>query len=237
MQLSIVIPCYNEAKNIPLILERFSKSITDQNIEVLLVNNGSTDDTAEVLDRLLPDYEFASSVLVPVNQGYGYGILQGLKAAKGEYLGWTHADLQTDPTDIIKVWSIIRERGERPVYVKGARKGRPLFDQFFTMGMGIFESFYFRMLMNDINAQPNVFPRCFYEKWDNPPYDFSLDLYAVFMAKKSGLEVVRFPVLFPERIHGKSSWNTGLKAKWKFIKRTISFSIELKRKRMMCTKT
>lgn len=229
MRISIVVPCYNEAENIPLILERFGEVIKTDEVEVILVNNGSTDNSAAVLEELLPKYPFAKTVLVPVNQGYGYGILQGLDSTQGEYIGWTHADMQTDPADVLKALEIIRESADKNIYVKGNRKGRPLFDQFFTWGMGFFETLYFRTPMDDINAQPNIFPREFYNSWENPPYDFSLDLYAVYMAKKAGMPVVRFPVLFPERIHGESKWNNeGLKSKWKFIKRTLQFSVELK---------
>lgn len=231
MKLSIVVPCYNEADNIPLILERFDEVIKTDEVEVILVNNGSTDNSAVVLDELLPNYSFARTVFVPVNQGYGYGILQGLNAAEGDYIGWTHADMQTDPADVLKALDIINNSKDKNIYVKGNRKGRPAFDQFFTWGMGIFETIYFKTHMDDINAQPNVFPKGFYEGWDNPPYDFSLDLFAVYTAKKAGLLIVRFPVLFPERIHGESKWNNeGLKSKWKFIKRTIQFSKELKRR-------
>lgn len=231
MKLSIVVPCYNEADNIPLILERFDEVIKTDEVEVILVNNGSTDNSAVVLDELLPNYSFARTVFVQVNQGYGYGILQGLNAAEGDYIGWTHADMQTDPADVLKALDIINNSKDKNIYVKGSRKGRPAFDQFFTWGMGIFETIYFKTPMDDINAQPNVFPKGFYEGWDNPPYDFSLDLFAVYTAKKAGLLIVRFPVLFPERIHGESKWNNeGLKSKWKFIKRTIQFSKELKHK-------
>lgn len=231
MKLSIVVPCYNEADNIPLILERFDEVIKTDEVEVILVNNGSTDNSAVVLDELLPNYSFARTVFVQVNQGYGYGILQGLNAAEGDYIGWTHADMQTDPADVLKALDIINNSKDKNIYVKGSRKGRPAFDQFFTWGMGLFETIYFKTPMDDINAQPNVFPKGFYEGWDNPPYDFSLDLFAVYTAKKAGLLIVRFPVLFPERIHGESKWNNeGLKSKWKFIKRTIQFSKELKHK-------
>ena len=228
MKLSIVVPCYNEEENIPLILRSFSKHIRDENIEVILVNNGSTDQTANVLEKLLPKYSFARTVLVPVNQGYGYGILQGLKEANGDYIGWKHADMQTDPGDIVKAYHIIQNCSE-DVYIKGHRRGRSIFDQIFTWGMGCFETIYLGQRMWDINAQPNIFPRSFYLRWKNPPYDFSLDLYAVFMARKNKIKVIRFDVLFPKRIHGMSSWNTGLKAKWKFIRRTIDFSIKLKK--------
>ncbi len=228
MKLSIVVPCYNEEENIPLILERFQEVIEREDIEVILVNNGSTDNSAQVLEQLLPKYSFAKTTLVAVNQGYGYGILQGLAMCRGEYIGWTHADMQTDPADIIKALHVI-EQEKGLVFVKGRRKGRPLFDVLFTVGMSIFETCYLHKKLYDINAQPNIFPKVFYDGWEEPPQDFSLDLYALYMARKKGLKVIRFPVLFPERIHGESKWNTGLQSKWKFIKRTIDFSVKLKK--------
>ncbi len=229
MKLTVVVPCYNEAENIPLILKRFNEVIGKRNIEVILVNNGSTDCSAEIIRELIPEYHFARTVYVPVNQGYGYGIIQGLKVADGDYIGWTHADMQTDPADIVKAYQIIKKRKDEKVFIKGNRKGRPFFDEIFTRGMGIFESIYFKMPLMDINAQPNIFPREFFVSWNNPPFDFALDLYALVWAKQQELKIVRFAVDFPERMHGESKWNTdGLKSKWKFIKRTLKFSRELK---------
>lgn len=109
MKLSIVVPCYNEEQNIPLILNRFGEIIEREDIEIILVDNGSTDDSAIVLAELLPKYPFARTIRVEVNQGYGYGILQGLKKCRGEYIGWTHADMQTDPADILKALAIIEQ--------------------------------------------------------------------------------------------------------------------------------
>lgn len=111
MKLSIVVPCYNEAENIPLILKRFSDIIMRNDIEVILVDNGSTDTSPQILSELLPVYSFARSVKVDVNQGYGYGIVQGLKSCNGEFIGWTHADMQTDPADLIKALYLIERNG------------------------------------------------------------------------------------------------------------------------------
>lgn len=229
--LSIIVPCYNESKNIPLLLERFQTAFASRaDVEVVLVNNGSTDSSAAVLKELVPNYPFATVAHVEVNQGYGFGILSGLRAAQGTFIGWTHADLQTDPGDVLKALDIL-EQHQHPeqMYVKGRRRGRPLFDEVFTAGMGVFETLYLHAPLWDINAQPNIFHRSFFESWNNPPHDFSLDLYALYMAHKQKKEIIRFDVLFPERIHGESSWNTGLKAKWKFIKRTLQFSVSLKK--------
>lgn len=227
---SIVIPCYNEEKNIPLILENFNNVIQRDDIEVLFVNNGSKDQSENILNELIPQYSFATVIEVKVNKGYGFGILQGLREARGEYLGWTHADLQTDPEDVIKAINIIEENNSPDhIFVKGKRKNRPWMDQLFTRGMSVFESAYLGEFLSDINAQPNLFHKNFYLSWGDPPYDFSLDLFVLYTAKKKKLNIHRFNVVFPDRLYGQSSWNTGLPAKWKFIKRTINFSAVLKK--------
>lgn len=232
MKLSIVVPCYNEAENIPLILERFRAVISRDDIEVVLVDNNSSDNSKTILAELLPKFGFARSVFEPT-PGYGNAILAGLRAAKADYIGWTHADMQTDPKDAIRALEIMEGAGSpKDMYVKGRRRGRPLMDVVFTLGMSVFETLYMRCVLFDINAQPNIFHRSFFEAWQNPPGDFALDLYALYLAKTMRLRVARFPVVFPKRIHGTSTWNTGFASKWKFIKRTIKFSRELKKKLM-----
>ncbi len=233
MRLSVIIPCYNEARDIPQLLERFASALQERtDIELILVNNGSTDDTAAVLTELLPRYPFVHTVTVTKNQGYGAGILSGLKAAQGEYLGWMHADLQTDPADVLKAYALLEQKNfPEAVFIKGHRTGRPLVDTLFTLGMSIFESLYLRARLWDINAQPTIFHRSSYMTWETPPQDFALDLYAFYMARKQRLTVLRFPVRFPPRTHGTSHWNTSAAAKWKFIVRTLAFSRTLKKRR------
>jgi len=230
MKLSIIVPCYNESKNIPLILEEFA-SVIRKDVEVVLVNNGSTDNSEQVFTDLAPKYPFARVVNVKINQGYGFGITSGLKEARGDFIGYTHADMQTDPADVLEALEIIdKQINPKNCYIKGDRKGRPLFDQFFTMGMSVFETIYLGKKLWDINAQPNIFHKSFFDRIEGGcPKDFSLDLYFLYIAQKQGLEIVRFDVLFPERVNGESTWNTGLASKWKFIKRTIDFSTKLKK--------
>lgn len=230
-KLSIVIPCYNEGENIPLLLEKYGQAIQRDDIEVVLVDNGSTDTTRELLKILGAKYLFLKVVTVPLNQGYGFGILSGLKEAGGEYLGWTHGDLQTSAADVIEALELIEKLGNpQNIYVKGARRDRPLLDRFFSWGMALFETFLLGTVVYEINAQPNIFHRSFLELWRDPPYDFSLDLYALYLGKKAGLRFLRFPVVFSKRAHGQSKWNTGLLGRWKFIKRTVEFSWVLKKR-------
>jgi glycosyltransferase involved in cell wall biosynthesis len=229
MKLSLVIPCYNEAKNLPLLLARCSAlAAARPDVEVVLVDNGSRDDTPAHL-RHLASYPGCRSVRVEVNQGYGFGILSGLRAAKGEVLAWTHADMQTDPMDALRGLSIF-EASAQPdrLFVKGRRYGRTAADVVFTVGMSVFESALLGRAMWDINAQPTMFHRRVFEAWVSPPHDFALDLFAYYSAKRAGLEVDRFPVRFGERAHGSSHWNVNWAAKIKFIRRTMDYSFRLR---------
>jgi glycosyltransferase involved in cell wall biosynthesis len=235
VKLSLIIPCYNEAANLPLLLDRCA-SLQGIDIEIILVDNGSSDNSPQVLQTLLPNYPHCRSVRVPINRGYGFGILYGLKVARGEFLAWTHADLQTDPKDVLRGLAIFEEIGNasagscNDIYVKGQRINRPFADIVFTVGMSIFETLLLRTKLLDINAQPNMFSRKFFESWVNPPHDFSLDLFVYFTARNQGLPVYRFPVEFGKRAHGASHWNVNWMAKMKFIRRTIDFSLELKKR-------
>lgn len=228
MKFSLVIPCYNEAANLPLLLERCKALGAREGIEVILVDNGSTDDSPAVLTRMLPAYPGCRSVRVEVNQGYGFGILAGLRAARGDILGWTHADMQTDPQDVLAGLACFRSHPDK-VFVKGRRYGRPAMDVLFTVSMSVFETVLLARPMWDINAQPTLFSRHFFETWASPPHDFALDLYAYYQACVQGLTVLRFPVRFGPRAHGVSHWNVNWTAKKKFIRRTVDFSIDLKK--------
>ena len=229
MRFSLVIPCYNEAANLPQLLERCKALAVTPDVEIVLVDNGSTDGTTEVLEKLLPKFLGCRSICVEKNQGYGFGIMSGLKEAKGEILGWTHADIQTDPQDTLLGLQLFEKHGD-DIFVKGRRYGRPFMDVVFTVGMSVFETFLLARPMWDINAQPTMFSRRFFESWTAPPDDFSLDLYAYYQAQSYGLKVHRFPVRFGERAHGVSNWNVNWAAKRKFIRRTVDFSLQLKKK-------
>ena len=124
---------------------------------------------------------------------------------------------------------IIAEQNSKKCFVKGKRYGRPISDCFFTLGMSIFETLVLSKLFYDVNAQPNLFHRSFFNKMKNSPKDFSFDLYAYYLAKKERYKIIRFPVFFGRRIHGHSVWNFGFISRARFIKRTIKFTSELKK--------
>ena len=224
---SIVIPCYNESGNLLKLIDICKKELCANGVEVILIDNGSTDGSDQILKTIKDLDQLLKTYRLEKNQGYGGGIIYGLSKAKGKYIGWTHADLQTDPADVLNGFKLM---DSDKIFVKGSRVGRPIADNIFSIGMGIFESIILRTKLWEINAQPTIFSKKFFLSWSDPPEDFSLDLYSYVMAKKNNLSIKRLTVFFPERFYGNSSWNTGLKSKLALIQRTIKFSFQLKKR-------
>jgi glycosyltransferase involved in cell wall biosynthesis len=232
-KLSIVLPCYNEANNLTSILANLRLTIKNRkDVEVIVVNNGSRDNSAAVLARELsdPTLWFIRVEHVGVNQGYGFGIMAGLRVAKGEFLAWTHADMQTDPADVLRGYEkILAARDPQNAFVKGGRVARGPLDSFFTFGMSLISSAFLGCWMHDINAQPKIFSRNFYTKLESPPDDFSLDLYAYYLAKRSGGEVMILPVDFGKRRHGDAKGGGSISGKLRLSLRTWKYIIKIRR--------
>ena len=228
---SLIIPCYNEGSNLPDLIERCRNIISkQQNLEIVFVNNGSLDNSEVIFGRYInaktePRLRFIN---IKKNRGYGFGVLSGLKAAKGDAMGWTHADLQTDPADFLKAIKIYENSNDRSIFIKGKRQKRNIRDQFFTSSMTFFEYALLGYWMDDINAQPNLFHRSFFEKLFSSPNDFSIDLYFFFSALEKGILVKRFPVFFRDRQSGVGH-NETLSAKIRYSYSTIRYSFKLKK--------
>jgi glycosyltransferase involved in cell wall biosynthesis len=94
-QLSIVIPAYNESSRIEHTLERVLSCISTQNwdAEVLVVDDGSKDDTAAIVQRWMAVHPRLNLVKNPGNRGKGYSVRNGLLQAAGDVVMFTDADL------------------------------------------------------------------------------------------------------------------------------------------------
>ena len=228
MKLSIIIPCYNEQLSINKLIDNCTESL-NEDVEILLVDNGSKDNTYKTLLSLnLP--KNIVPFRIEKNIGYGNGILFGLKKAKGEVLSWTHADLQTDISDVIRGFNLYeKELNKKTCIVKGERKNRNIIDSFFTFSMGVYCSFVLGKWLFDINAQPKIFHKSFLRKFKNPPLDFSLDLFILYFFKSHKTQIKSIPVFFKKREFGESKGGGSFKGKLRLIKRTLNYIHLLKK--------
>ena len=231
--LTIIIPCFNESRSLEDLYNKVSFcAFHYPDLSFVIVENGSSDDSLDLIDK----FERINSltniffVRVDINRGYGYGIKSAIHHVKSPYFGWTHADGQTDIFDIIRVSNILRKRIDMPclnnrrLCLKGSRFARPFMDQAISNTMSLIASLlYFPLLLGEINAQPSVYDSKLLDYIAQSPDDYNFDSFMFIKARRLGFVIERFPVLFPKRDFGRSSWNLGFKSKVKFMLNQLSF--------------
>lgn len=232
IQFQLVVPAYNEENNIELIANRFiqaakSYNYTAEQAQLIMVNNGSTDGSKAVFTKLLQKPEMAQwiqVVEVVVNKGYGFGLLSGLKSTQAPVVGWSHADMQCDPSDAFKALEILKSKGDLQKWlVKGVRFERNPRDIFVSRFFEFLATVCLGHRFYEINAQPKVFKRELLNLLSSPPFDFAFDLYVLFKAMQSGYNIETIDVKFPPRIHGTSKWATHFFSRYKTILKMMKY--------------
>lgn len=106
MYLSVVIPAYNEEKRLPDTLQKVRNYLNRQNTtyEVVVVNDGSRDRTAQMVKVLISDWPGFRLIDNKENRGKGAVVKQGMLEAKGEWRLFMDADNSTDISEIEKLW-------------------------------------------------------------------------------------------------------------------------------------
>lgn len=212
-QLQIVIPLWNEAKNIPALVAMLENSslVKDETLHFILVNNGSTDDSKVLLEQHYHNKPWLKILNLTENQNYGGGILHGLKQTQAPFIGFIPGDLQVDITDVEKVWGAIdfSQKSHQVVY-KGCRtirkdgKSTQFVSKIYTkianliLGIGV----------SDINGLPKIFHRDLLGLLSSEVMKtFVIDAQILATAHHHGWTIKEIPVTFHSRRMGVSSWS------------------------------
>ena len=111
LDLSVVVPLYNEEESLPHLVDQLLSALrpSGERFELVLVNDGSSDHTAEVLERLSQEIPELVGVLLRKNYGQTAAMAAGFDVAQGEVIVSLDGDLQNDPADIPMLLSKLRE--------------------------------------------------------------------------------------------------------------------------------
>jgi glycosyltransferase involved in cell wall biosynthesis len=111
MRLSVVVPCFNEEGNIARVVSQAAEvgRRLASDLEIIVVDDGSTDDTAQVLETLGETVPELKVVPHPQNRGYGVAVRSGLERAGMDYVFLTDGDGQFDLEDLPTAVQLLRE--------------------------------------------------------------------------------------------------------------------------------
>ena len=127
--ITVVVPCYNEEESAPLFYEAMKEEIkkfANVNFEILFVNDGSKDNTLEVLKKLHEEDSIVKYISFSRNFGKEAALYAGLENAKGDYVAVMDVDLQDPPSLLNDMYKAIKEEGYDVVGTRRVtRKGEP----------------------------------------------------------------------------------------------------------------
>lgn len=114
--LSLVIPAYNEQENVPVLLERVMAALSSlgKPFEVIIVDDGSSDDTPRLLAAGIRTYPWLRVLRMARNGGQSAAFEAGFEAARGQVIATIDADLQNDPEEIPRLLPLLDGGGGHP---------------------------------------------------------------------------------------------------------------------------
>ncbi len=212
-ELSLAIPLYNEEANVASVVTELVRALENQNIdyELVLVNNGSEDATGAIIERMAQENPRLVPVHIPVNQGYGWGIITGLRHCRGRYLGYAWGDNQIRAEDVVRIFLRLREGNVDLVKSLRVKRHDGLQRLIITKVYNTVFPFFFPVHSADVNGCPKIFTREAYEAIRPQSKDWFLDAEIMIKAHRLGLRVEEVPVIFYPRASGKS------KVRWKTV--------------------
>ena len=160
MNLSVVIPVYNEVHNIPEIIKRVQAQKLAN--EIIIVDDGSSDGTRDVLKEL-DGKKKVRVILHERNQGKGAAVVTGIKASKGDILLIQDADLEYDPRDYPQILRPIEEGLADVVYgsrfLGGARRVAMFWHMIANMLLTTMTNILYDTILTDMETGYKVFRR------------------------------------------------------------------------------
>ncbi len=223
-QLSIIIPVYNEEATIASLIDKVRAVRLPQGVEkeVVVVNDGSNDNTSRILSRYQGHERM--TIVHQSNGGKTAALLMGIKHAKGDIFLIQDADLEYDPAFYPKLLEPILKGGVEVVYgsrFSGSIEGMALINRLANIISNWTVNLLFRTRITDINTCYKMFTRRAFEGIVIKGSHFDMDAEMTVKFIMKGLIIHEVPIAYVARSRTagkKIKWSTALRLYWQIIK-------------------
>lgn len=215
VEISIMTPTYNEAVNVPKLIDLLHEVLKGKSFETIVIDDNSPDGTAEVVRKLSVRYENVKLLCRRAKMGIGSAYKDGFKASSGDIIAYMDADLSHDPRDLLKLIDALKNAdiaiGSR--FLKGGRIiGWGWHRYLINLGANLLARFILRLNVKDTTSGYKAYKRKAFEKLVSMSKfggftDFDEEM--IYLAKRHGLKVKEIPITFVNRAKGNSKLRLG----------------------------
>ncbi len=206
VDLSVILPVHNEEGGIEVFLSELIELLHKHSIsfELICVENGSTDNSYQLLRSLKKKYK--QLLVVQSKKGWGNAVRKGLRYAQGQYISYMVTDGQVDSKYLVEVYDLILKTDVSMVKIKRVKREnatRFINSRFYNM----LSYMMFRIPSQDINGTPKVLKNEVFDHISLSSYNITFDLELMLKMKSQGYRWLEIPAKSGKRSHGMSTTN------------------------------
>ena len=225
MKLSIIIPVYNEINCLERFTNNLMDSFSDQNVEYIFVNDGSTDGSTKWLinykKNYLSKHPNANFILINLkdNRGKGFALRKGLESADGDYILFQDSDLELNPKDSLEMFDIIKENTEMKVlfgsrFISGKlRSNKNFLNELIVKLNTIIFNILYRQSISDLHCGTKIISKEVINKIKLTIKDFGIEIDIASQIAKNQFQIYEYGISYFSRttLEGKKiTWIDGI---------------------------
>lgn len=214
--LSVVSPAFNESEGIEKVIRRWVEILTtlDRPFEIVIANDGSTDGTAEILQKLSIEFPSLRFISYAPNRGYGYALKQAIKASRGDFVVTLDSDGQFDLKDCAHLLKAQEENDLDLVTGYRVRKNDSFLRVVADRGLNLIVRSLFRIHLRDTNCALKLIRGSLARELNIEARGYPTPTEITVKLSCLGAKIGEYPVSHLERTAGQS--------KLRFFKTSIS---------------
>ncbi len=205
--ISIILPALNEEGNIEAAIQDIQLYFhsREEKYEIIVINDGSTDSTGEIAERLVKENGSVRVIHHPINKGYGSALKEGFENSKYKYVFFTDSDRQFDIKGLDILLPLIKTDAVEIIIGYRLKRKDPFLRRFLSWGYNSLVGYLFDLNVKDIDCAFKIFRKDIFSKIEIESKNFFVNTEVLAKAMYFGFNVLEVGVPHFPRTAGKTT--------------------------------